>query len=67
MSTSIWCHWPDPNTPLDETMAALDNVVRQGKVRCFSSRMLFLVSWAEGPRVQNPTPAFLRLSRPPGK
>jgi aryl-alcohol dehydrogenase-like predicted oxidoreductase len=25
-------HWPDPNTPLDETMAALDDVVRQGKV-----------------------------------
>jgi aryl-alcohol dehydrogenase-like predicted oxidoreductase len=26
-------HWPDPLTPLDETMAALDDVVRQGKVR----------------------------------
>lgn len=26
-------HWPDPATPLDETMAALDEVVRQGKVR----------------------------------
>jgi aryl-alcohol dehydrogenase-like predicted oxidoreductase len=26
-------HWPDPNTPFDETMAALDDVVRQGKVR----------------------------------
>jgi aryl-alcohol dehydrogenase-like predicted oxidoreductase len=26
-------HWPDPNTPLDETMAALDDVLRQGKVR----------------------------------
>jgi aryl-alcohol dehydrogenase-like predicted oxidoreductase len=26
-------HWPDPNTLLDETMAALDDVVRQGKVR----------------------------------
>jgi len=26
-------HWPDPNTPLDETMTALDDVVRQGKVR----------------------------------
>ena len=26
-------HWPDPNTPLAETMAALDDVVRQGKVR----------------------------------
>jgi myo-inositol catabolism protein IolS len=26
-------HWPDPNTPLDETISALDNVVRQGKAR----------------------------------
>src|SRR3954469_21681215 len=24
-------HWPDPLTPLDETMAALDHIVRQGK------------------------------------
>ncbi|MBV9014620.1 MAG: aldo/keto reductase [Alphaproteobacteria bacterium] len=26
-------HWPDPLTPLDETMAALDDIVRQGKAR----------------------------------
>jgi len=26
-------HWPDPNTPLDETMAALDDIARQGKAR----------------------------------
>ncbi|MGC2415853.1 MAG: aldo/keto reductase [Stellaceae bacterium] len=26
-------HWPDPSTPLAETMGALDEVVRQGKVR----------------------------------
>jgi aryl-alcohol dehydrogenase-like predicted oxidoreductase len=26
-------HWPDPDTPLDETMQALDDVVRQGKAR----------------------------------
>ena len=26
-------HWPDVNTPFDETMHALDSVVRQGKVR----------------------------------
>jgi myo-inositol catabolism protein IolS len=26
-------HWPDPSTPLAETMAALDDIVRQGKVR----------------------------------
>ena len=26
-------HWPDPNTPLDETISALDDIVRQGKAR----------------------------------
>ncbi len=26
-------HWPDPETPLDETMQALDDIVRQGKAR----------------------------------
>ena len=26
-------HWPDPGTPLDETMRALDDIVRQGKAR----------------------------------
>src|SRR3984893_25957 len=26
-------HWPDPHTPLDETMSALDDIVRQGKAR----------------------------------
>jgi len=26
-------HWPDPETPLDETMDALDEIVRQGKAR----------------------------------
>jgi myo-inositol catabolism protein IolS len=26
-------HWPDPLTPLDETMGALDDIVRQGKAR----------------------------------
>src|SRR5262249_17842177 len=26
-------HWPDPATSIDETMRALDDVVRQGKVR----------------------------------
>src|SRR5262249_9101144 len=26
-------HWPDPSTPLEETMRALDDVVRQGKTR----------------------------------
>jgi aryl-alcohol dehydrogenase-like predicted oxidoreductase len=26
-------HWPDPNTPIEETMRALDDIVRQGKAR----------------------------------
>ena len=26
-------HWPDPLTPLDETVGALDDIVRQGKAR----------------------------------
>jgi len=26
-------HWPDPDTPLEETMRALDDLVRQGKAR----------------------------------
>jgi myo-inositol catabolism protein IolS len=26
-------HWPDPDTPLDETTHALDDIVRQGKAR----------------------------------
>jgi len=26
-------HWPDPGTPIDETMHALDDIVRQGKAR----------------------------------
>lgn len=28
-----WCHFHDPNTPIDETMRALDQLVRDGKVR----------------------------------
>lgn len=27
------CHWADLNTPIDETLAALDDLVRAGKVR----------------------------------
>jgi myo-inositol catabolism protein IolS len=26
-------HWPDPSTPFDQTMHALDDIVRQGKAR----------------------------------
>ncbi len=27
------CHWPDPQTPLEETMHALNDLITQGKVR----------------------------------
>ncbi len=30
-------HWPDPNTPQEETLAALDRVVKAGKVRYIGS------------------------------
>ncbi|HEU5378518.1 MAG TPA: aldo/keto reductase [Ktedonobacteraceae bacterium] len=26
-------HWPDPNTPMEETASALDELVREGKIR----------------------------------
>ncbi len=26
-------HWPDPNTPIEETASALDQLVREGKIR----------------------------------
>ena len=28
-------HWPDPDTPAEETVRALDDLVRQGKIRYF--------------------------------
>ncbi len=28
-----WCHFHDPNTPVEETMRTLDDLVRSGKVR----------------------------------
>jgi aryl-alcohol dehydrogenase-like predicted oxidoreductase len=33
-------HWPDPATPLDETLAALDDLVHAGKVRYIGSSNL---------------------------
>ena len=31
-------HWPDVNTPIDETMAALANLKKQGKIRFVADR-----------------------------
>ena len=31
-------HEPDPDTPLDETLGALDDLVRAGQGRCTSAR-----------------------------
>lgn len=28
-----WLHWPDPLTPIEETLRALDDLIRTGKVR----------------------------------
>ncbi|HLN17715.1 MAG TPA: aldo/keto reductase [Acidimicrobiales bacterium] len=45
------CHFPDPGTPIEETMAVLDNFVRAGKVRyigCsnFSGSQIVEAQWA---------------------
>lgn len=32
-----WLHWPDPQTPMQETLRALDDLVRAGKVRCIGA------------------------------
>lgn len=32
-----YIHWPDPRTPIDETLRALDDLVRHGKVRYIGS------------------------------
>lgn len=33
-------HWPDPSTPMEETLAALDDLIRSGKVRYIGSSNL---------------------------
>lgn len=45
------CHFPDPDTPIDETLATLDGFVRSGKVRyigCsnFAAAQLVEAQWA---------------------
>jgi aryl-alcohol dehydrogenase-like predicted oxidoreductase len=34
-------HWPDPRTPIEETLRALDDLVRAGKVRYIGASNLF--------------------------
>ncbi len=45
-------HWPDPSTPLDETMHALDDIVRQGKARYFGVSNFRLAQIEEAMRVR---------------
>jgi len=45
-------HWPDPNTPLDETVAALDDIVRQGKARYVGVSNFRLPQIAEAMRLR---------------
>jgi myo-inositol catabolism protein IolS len=45
-------HWPDPNRPPAETMAALDDVVRQGKVRYIGVSNFRLAQIEEAVRVR---------------
>ena len=35
-------HWPNPSLPLEETMAAMERLVREGKVRCIGIGNLYL-------------------------
>ena len=30
-------HWPDPNTPIEQTLRGLDDLVKQGKIRYFGT------------------------------
>lgn len=45
-------HWPDPNTPLAETMRALDDIVRQGKARYVGVSNFRLAQIEEAMRVR---------------
>lgn len=45
-------HWPDPLTPLDETMRALDDIVRQGKARFVGVSNFRLAQIEEAMRVR---------------
>ena len=34
-------HWPDENTPIEETMEALDGLVKSGKVRSIGASAMY--------------------------
>src|SRR5262249_39259369 len=44
-------HWPDPDTPIEETLRALDDLVRHGKVRFIGSSNMAGMQLAEAHRI----------------
>ena len=65
-------HWPDRHTPLETTMAALDQVVRSGKARYIGAsnhndaqlcEMLWIAERTGGPRVVSSQVPFSLLRR----
>lgn len=65
-------HWPDKNTPLEVTLAAMDLAVRQGKVRYFGAsnhsawqlcKLLWLADTQGGPKVVSSQIPFSMLMR----
>ena len=65
-------HWPDKHTPLETTLAAMDEAVRQGKVRYFGAsnhdagqlcELLWLADQSGGPRVVSSQIPYSMLRR----
>lgn len=65
-------HWPDKHTPLESTLQAMEQAVRQGKVRCFGAsnhsaaqlcEMLWLADKHGWPRVVSSQIPFSPLRR----
>jgi aryl-alcohol dehydrogenase-like predicted oxidoreductase len=44
-------HWPDPDTPIEETLRALDDLVREGKVRFVGSSNMAGAQLSEADRI----------------
>ena len=60
------CHWPDPGTPLDETMDALVTLRDRGKIRAFGVSNFTVPQMKEGLRYDSLTslqPRYSLLSR----